>query len=546
MKLHFIFFKMLCIAYLFVCTQANAQVTIGKGLPPKSGSLLDLKENDNLNQNSTKGFLLPRVALEDVVKMGPCVQSDLAQLADKQAHVGLTVYNVTDSIEVGLCPGVYVWTSEQWVRIPDPCVSAIGPELLYSPNCYIVSPGQASEEIPIAKAYLVSESRSDLTDLNRSDKVYVKILWQDTQNLIDKVELVDGDKGIYSKFKVTAKGTTQGNALVAIHVGPNGNDSDPIVWSWHIWVTDYNPNNGGTTYTYNNSEKEYIFMDRNIGALNTTPTDPNSMGVMYQWGRKDPFTAAAGNWTHNFRDLYSHSNILLNEVNEELGNGNTQPSGTGIKHITPPSGASNLALSIQNPMAFYAGPYIKGDGQYIFDWYSGDGAGTVSDNELWGTPTQKSPFDPCPAGWRVPAYSASKSPWAPYVDTSGWGGGWGDGTDGLSTTGSNGYNFVGTSSRTALGYYPAGFARAPKAFFKGGPVGTSDQYPSAAGGTFLVIGYETANGQDRIEAHYWTSSISNNTKAKMLSITIGMMGDSSSDESLSPKAKGAFVRCVKE
>lgn len=540
MKLHFT--KMFCVIFILICSQTKAQVTVGCDSSPNRGSLLDLKQNDNQNENSSKGLLLPRVALEDVVKMGPCIQSDLAQSTDKQSHIGLVVYNVTDSISVGLCPGVYIWMGDTWSRLPEACKSNIDPQLLYSPNCYIVSPGQVSEEIPIAKAYLVSESRSDMTNLNASNKVSLNVLWQDAQNLIDKVSLVDGDKGIYSKFKVTAKGTAQGNALVALHVGPNGDDTDPIAWSWHIWVTDYNPDNGGTIYTYNNSEKQYVFMDRNIGALNTTPTNINSMGMMYQWGRKDPFTAAAGNWTNNFRDLYSHpGNAVLNEVDEVLGYGNTQPSGSGIKHITPSSGSSNLELSIQNPMAFYAGSYTKGDTQYIYDWYSGDGAGTVTDSQLWGTSTQKSPFDPCPAGWRVPAYSASKSPWAPYVGASGW-----DGTDGLSAIGSNGFSFVGTSSRTALGYYPACFARASKAYFIGGSIGSNDEYPSSSGGAFFVIGYETANGQDQIEGHYWTSTTSSNTNAKMLSMTIDVMGNSSANETLSPKAKGAFVRCVKD
>lgn len=545
MKTYCTTLKLLCAVLFLICVPVKAQVTIGSNHTPRSGSLLDLKQNENLNSNSTKGLLMPRVALEDVVKMGPCVKSDLAQPADKQAHIGLVVYNITDSISVGLCPGLYVWTGEEWNRLPKPCDSGIGPEMLYGPNCYIVAPGQVSEEIPIAKAYLVSESRSDLTDLNRSDNVYVEVLWQDTQNLIDKVELVDGDKGIYSKFKVTTKGSAEGNALVALHVGPNGNDSDPIVWSWHIWVTAYNPDGGGAIYAYNNSEKDYVFMDRNIGALNTTPTDPNSMGMMYQWGRKDPFTPAAGNWTDNFRPLYSHpGNALLDEVDEVLGNGNTQPSGSGIKHEVPPSGLSNLGLSIQNPMTYYYGTYIKDDHDYIFDWFSGDNTGTVKDNELWGTAAQKSPFDPCPAGWRVPDYSATKSPWYPYVDPSSWN--W-DGTEGLSPVGSNGYNLIGTASRTPLGYYPACFARAPKAFFTGGPVGISDEYPHCAGGTFMVFSYGTVGGQDLIESHYWTSSVSDNINAKMMSISItGFGGEAESREELAPKASGAFVRCVKE
>lgn len=545
MKLHYTIGRMLCLAFALIYVQAEAQVTIGHSSEPNRGSLLDLKQNDSINDNSSKGLLLPRVALEDVVKMGPCIQSDLAQDEDKKAHVGLTVYNITDSLSVGLCPGIYIWDGTTWIRLPEPCKStAVDPELLYSPNCYIVEPGQDSEEIPIAKAYLVSESRSDLTDLNRSDKVSVKVLWQDTESLIDKVELIDGDKGIYSKFKVTTKGTAQGNALVALHVGPLGTDADPIAWSWHIWVTDYDPN-GGTTYPHNNGEKDYVFMDRNIGALNTTPTNVNSMGLMYQWGRKDPFTSAAGNWTHEVRDLYSHpSNTVLNEINEVLPNGNTQPSGSGIKHVIPPSGTSNLQISIQSPMTFFAGDYIRNDYNYVFDWYSGDSIGTPNNNELWGTSTQKSPFDPCPAGWRVPSYATNNSPWYPYLDTGGWGS-WG-GIAGFNIVGSNGFNFVGTSSRSALGYYPACFARAPRAFFTGGSVGSSNEYPTSAGGSFLVIGYGTAGMQDQIEGYYWTSSFSDNRKAKMMSITIDVMGEPQINEGLSPKAKGAYVRCVKE
>lgn len=559
MKLHFILIKMvLCFICTLFCVQITAQITVGSEVSPAKGSLLDLKENDGTNENSKKGMLFPRVALEDAVKLDPCIKSDVVQDADKKTHIGLTVYNITDDLTVGLCPGLHVWDGDKWVRVPEPCKA--DKSLLYSPNCYIVTPGQASEEIPIAKAYLVAEDRSDLSDLSRNDKVFVRVLWQDEQSLIDKVELVDGDKGIFSKFKVTANSGKEGNALVTLHVGPNGDKNDPIVWSWHIWVTDYDPNSvtvtdygqntAGTSsvYKYNNGETDYIFMDRNIGGLNTSSSDINSMGLMYQWGRKDPFASANGNWTDNERTLYSHpDNTPLTELNEVLPGGALQASGNGIKHQMPPvasAGSSNLKLAIQNPMTFYYGSYIKDDSDYLFDWYSGDATGTVKD-ELWGTASQKSPFDPCPAGWRVPAYNGTNSPWYPYVDPNNWS--W-DGTEGLSTINTKGFNFSGNVSRTPLGYYPAGFSRAPKAYFGGGPVGADDNYPQFAGGTFFVGGgYGTVNGWDLIDAHYWTSTISTTSNAKMMTISItGMMGEPESIEESSPKATGAFVRCVKE
>ncbi|MDR2955734.1 MAG: hypothetical protein LBV43_11695 [Prevotella sp.] len=538
----------------------NAQVTVGSEANPVSGSLLDLKQNGNLGVNSNKGLGLPRVMLEDVLKMGPCIDSDIAQQEDKDAHIGLMVYNLKDSLKVGLCQGVYVWGGDIWTRIPTPCSDGIAPELLYSPNCYIVPPEGTSEEIPVAKAYLVSEYRDDIPDLNRDHKVSLKVLWQDIPDLIenDGIQLVNGDKGIYTKFKIKATAGKEGNALVALHVGTNGDDSDPICWAWHIWVTDYDPNTAtptdygqnaatnGSVYKQTNGERDYLFMDRNLGALNITPTDLGSMGLMYQWGRKDPFPAADGNWTDDVRTLYEHkTNANLTEINEATGDGGLLPPGSGIKHLMPPSSpSSNLALSIENPTTFYYGSYIKGDSEYLFDWYSGDASGSNSDNQLWGTSDKKSPFDPCPRGWRVPAESSSKSPWDPYVNDYSNGP---FGKAGVNTVGSNGFNIIGNASRPNFGYYAAGFPRSPKAFRgAGGVVGSDTTYPTSAGGTFWVFGYVTVQGQDQIEAYYWTSSTANNITASSMLLNIGGMGGTEVSGTEIPKATGAFVRCVKE
>ncbi len=58
--------------------------------------------------------------------------------------------------------------------------------------------------------------------------------------------------------------------------------SGTILWSWHIWLTDkpedqVYKNNAGT------------MMDRNLGATSATPGDVKALGLLYQWGRKDPF-----------------------------------------------------------------------------------------------------------------------------------------------------------------------------------------------------------------------------------------------------------------
>lgn len=449
--------------------QITAQITVGSDLQPNSGSLLDLKQNDGTEANSTKGLLFSRVELIDINKLDPCVSSASLEPDDKKIHIGLLVYNITDRPEDGLCPGIHVWEGENWTRLPEPCqkpIVPIDPDLLFSPNCYIVAPSGVSEEIPIAKAYLVSEQRSDLTDLNRGQKVYLEVLWQDTQDLIDKVELMNGDEGIYSKFKVTTKNNgKKGNALIALHVGPNGDKSDDIAWSWHIWVTDYNPdtNTNGTTYSHNNGDLDgdYIFMDRNLGAITASPATTDVMGLTYQWGRKDPFTSNVSFASdYNFRPLYDKDNAL---IKEEIGGvaGNT---GIGITHeLAPTDKTNNLEYSVRNPMVFYYGPFAPQNSP--FDWFTSTDDLAAGDNNLWGDSGKKSSFDPCPKGWRVPAYSKTtgKSPFTQFLAEYSLG--MAESKPSHVTTDPSGNALVfGESlpSITSIGVFPYGMVRWPR------------------------------------------------------------------------------------
>ena len=92
-----------------------AQVTIGSRLPAKSGALLDLKENDELGANSSRGLLLPRVNLQSLQLLSP----ENAQLTDDESHTALVVYNLVRNIEKDLCPGVYIWSGNQWMKVGD-------------------------------------------------------------------------------------------------------------------------------------------------------------------------------------------------------------------------------------------------------------------------------------------------------------------------------------------------------------------------------------------------------------------------------------------
>lgn len=115
-------------ALCLTTSQLHGQVTIGAGLEPVKGALLDLKEKDsNGDVTATKGLNLPRVNLTVLTKLtggpsGSPVITDVTDAEpDKSTHIGLTVYNV------GYCPGVYVWTGTEWIKLGEPCAPVSPP-----------------------------------------------------------------------------------------------------------------------------------------------------------------------------------------------------------------------------------------------------------------------------------------------------------------------------------------------------------------------------------------------------------------------------------
>lgn len=87
---------------------------------------------------------------------------------------------------------------------------------------------------------------------------------------------------VYEDDTISFKTNTfKGNALIAAK-----DKAGKILWSWHIWITlepkdQVYRNNAGT------------MMDRNLGALTTIKGDASAIGLIYQWGRKDPFLGSS-------------------------------------------------------------------------------------------------------------------------------------------------------------------------------------------------------------------------------------------------------------
>lgn len=245
-------------------------------------------------------------------------------------------------------------------------------------NCYIVQdPGKykfkADNQFNLGEGLPVPPQINPVT---------ASLIWQTERNLIKNLELTIEEDGLYINFEVAK---AEGNALLAA-CDENGN----IEWSWHIWM----PKEAVTSLT---SEKGYEVMNMNLGALNNIAGDVYSYGMLYQWGRKDPFPAGGtltGDVNTISANMYDINNqkVLLKNSSWTDNENNT------------------LEFSIANPTIV-----LSNYSQYAItrDWLKAE----KSDDSLWGNPNgylrdeesrelinkgSKTCYDPSPLGWRVP------------------------------------------------------------------------------------------------------------------------------------------------
>lgn len=95
-----------------------SQVTIGSGIEPVRGALLDLKQTNAIASNSSKGFIFPRVYLTSVSQLTDISDVNTSDSNQLLLHTGLTVYNTNASFQGGV--GINMWDGAKWVNILQP------------------------------------------------------------------------------------------------------------------------------------------------------------------------------------------------------------------------------------------------------------------------------------------------------------------------------------------------------------------------------------------------------------------------------------------
>lgn len=271
---------------------------------------------------------------------------------------------------------------------------------LASANCYIVNP-QANQDveyrIPVRRVNefwgatgSTTYGSDDLTNAIAEDESWsVGLLWQDTQNLVRSGPLDSGgitlskssgsgpEDFFVLKVPQTILTNLRGNFVIGITkgnqpprlAGSYGAASKTILWSWHFWVTDYNPystqtalenaqdsgqpwvwsvtnghlfqyNDGLYTNTSSNNDEYGIvtpwstlyqnkkIMDRNIGAA-VVGNDSQNRVLYYQFGRKDPFPYS--------QTLYRYDNETVNYT----------------QSLNAIEGPASVSDAVKNPLTFY-------------------------------------------------------------------------------------------------------------------------------------------------------------------------------------------------
>lgn len=201
-----------------------------------------------------------------------------------------------------------------------------------------------------------------------------------------------------NRITVTAVGG-RGNALVALYTtsGEGENIVKTILWSWHIWVAPVTPQ----TYSNCTDQGSPIFHDRNLGATTSGAGKQSSVGLYYQYGRKDPFVIK-GEITPVEETPYLTTDVELT-FRQERNVENARVSWT-IKNPT-----TRIIYKVEDENFKSDPPTGFNDwiipGAEVEKYWGNTAAKATTVAEVNAAKSgYKTIYDPCPKGYRVPDY----------------------------------------------------------------------------------------------------------------------------------------------
>ncbi len=335
-----------------------------------------------------------------------------------------------------------------------------------------------------ANCYMVHERGNYRFKYHRTGTPHsAEVLWESLgTNVVTEVGcLIAPDVEIrngYVYFK-TNDTYSQGNAVIAAR-----DAEGTILWSWHIWMTDYP------------GSHDYMNNTGTIMAVNLGAVDGNESGLLYQWGRKDPFIGSF---------IRGSSSIEVTSTIE-------WPAAVKSDEWT-----GSVSYATKNPTVFITKNDLNDSWKYTGTEYHYE----PEWNGMSGSEGLKTGYDPCPPGWKVPA---------------------GNKMDNLGSITTNsiwsstyGFDFTASYTSISLNCYEK---------FVGGQQGTIGDY-------YYFCGYRSEDDGTlmghRSLGYYWTTNcLSFSDKGGYNCLIVDSSTHSAKHMTTAISgARGASVRCVK-
>ena len=280
-----------------------------------------------------------------------------------------------------------------------------------------------------------------------------KIVWADESGLVTNLAVTGSGTNAFLTFEVPANKIKNGNAVIAV----KNNASGTVMWSWHLWFAPQDVL--GTVACTNFQNKVYKFTNEPLGFKytawsGTTYSAPRKVKVKVRQMAKNGTNYEEGviTITQNNGNVRQGYNTLYQFGRKDAFPG-TDAIAQGSYSFDNTSGGRSLGHAIQHPENMFRYTEISG---YYWDWcnatyynlWSADNIEEIEES-FNDNAVVKTVYDPCPAGFHMPASNAFT---------------------GFTTTGQDadtqsqfnvsgdwdmGWNFKAGGSSTATVYFPA-------------------------------------------------------------------------------------------
>ena len=280
-------------------------------------------------------------------------------------------------------------------------------------NSVVVQPGQsvtfdAALRYTFAKDFLeknmIKVTKTDGTDFIE-EGLKVAALWEIAEAGTALTEGAVIETPVLNGNEITVKAkNVSGNALVVLK-----DANDVILWSWHIWVVD-----GLADLTFTDTARKTTIQNMNLGATQNTLywasdklyTNQEAIGLYYQYGRKDPFVMPKSLSRKTSSPFLTGKDLTRRVERDEETRENGRVDWT-IKNPDARILRSKSTQNVRSAIGFSNWTYAADDLKKY--WHS----------------TEKTIYDPCPKGYKVPDYDAfadfdGKNVPAVHVDKTGY------------------------------------------------------------------------------------------------------------------------------